>query len=450
MGKQITHFLIIGLLLVLTLLNFILVFTPEIGFDALWYHLTLPRIFLESRSWFVPGGLLYYSVLPRLFETISIPLIQFSGFIGPKLIQFLSGVLVNLMIYNLIVRRTGDKYLAIIGVSLFYGTWVVSWQSGSAYLDLFRTLLEFGAIYFYFSTTGLKKIILPSIFLGLALGTKHHALFSLFLFATFIDKRVIPIAVLLGLPWYLLSYHFTGNPVYPLFTIWMQDSQLQVMGEQFYQPLSLIFRLFTLPWHFTLPYDDFISPVLGLVFLLLLIQFIQKKSSDKLLAFSLVGMITCFFLPPPSSRYLIPFIPGVVVSLVSHPFLSSNRFRQLFAIVATLSIFSIVGMRMIAMKKYLPYLLHQQTQNEFLTSLSNRLPLTFIDSDGFVESLPKEANYLIDKLHNLYYFPHHLNHTSWVGNTANFDYLITIGADPKNTPGQLIHTNQIGIQVFKL
>ena len=40
---------------------------PELGFDALWYHLTLPKIYLENHSInFLPGGLFYYSAMPKL------------------------------------------------------------------------------------------------------------------------------------------------------------------------------------------------------------------------------------------------------------------------------------------------------------------------------------------------------------------------------------------------
>ncbi|KKT96647.1 MAG: hypothetical protein UW99_C0053G0005 [Candidatus Collierbacteria bacterium GW2011_GWC2_45_15] len=76
----------------LVLLNLLTVFTPEIGFDALWYHLTLPKLWLYKHQWFFPGGLMYYSVMPRLSETLFIPLIALTGYIGPKFLQFLAGL----------------------------------------------------------------------------------------------------------------------------------------------------------------------------------------------------------------------------------------------------------------------------------------------------------------------------------------------------------------------
>src|SRR5262245_17284235 len=52
----------LALFILQVLLNFIGVLGPERGFDALWYHLTLPKLYLLNHSiFFIPGGLLYYS-----------------------------------------------------------------------------------------------------------------------------------------------------------------------------------------------------------------------------------------------------------------------------------------------------------------------------------------------------------------------------------------------------
>ncbi|MEK7063983.1 MAG: hypothetical protein AAB973_00030, partial [Patescibacteria group bacterium] len=43
---------------------------PEMGFDALWYHLTIPRIWLEEHRIFFIGGNLYYSAMPKLIDML--------------------------------------------------------------------------------------------------------------------------------------------------------------------------------------------------------------------------------------------------------------------------------------------------------------------------------------------------------------------------------------------
>ena len=83
--------------------------------------------------------------------------------------------------------------------------------------------------------------------------------------------------------------------------------------------------------------------------------------------------------------------------------------------------------------------------------MSGRLPDTFIDSDGYVaKNLPPNGKYLLADLHNLYYFPYDFDHDSFAGGDIKYDYLVTKNTDPKSVAGKLIHTNEIGIQIFKL
>src|SRR5262245_28880466 len=48
----------VSLFLVQILINLIGTLGPELGFDALWYHLTLPKLYLLNHEiFFIPGGL---------------------------------------------------------------------------------------------------------------------------------------------------------------------------------------------------------------------------------------------------------------------------------------------------------------------------------------------------------------------------------------------------------
>jgi len=55
-----------------------------------------------------------------------------------------------------------------------------------------------------------------------------------------------------------------------------------------------------------------------------------------------------------------------------------------------------------------------------------------------------------NSLHNLYYFPFDFDHQSFADEDSQYDYLVEKNADPEKINGQLIHTNPIGIQIFKL
>jgi len=76
------------------LINLVGVLGPEISFDALWYHLTIPKVFLLNHSIFhIPGNLLYYSDLPKLGELLYIPALSFFNEIAAKFVHFAFGLL---------------------------------------------------------------------------------------------------------------------------------------------------------------------------------------------------------------------------------------------------------------------------------------------------------------------------------------------------------------------
>lgn len=427
-----------------------MVFVPELGFDALWYHLTLPKLWLFKHQWYFPGGLLYYSVMPRLAETIAIPLISVSGYVGPKLIQYFSGLVCSYLIFKLINRFTTSKNLAWVAVNLFYFTWLVSWQSSSAYIDLFRTCLEFSALYFLITKP--SSFIHAGIFLGLAIGTKYHSLATLLMFAViFKNYKIIIPSLVLSLPWFVIAYHFTGNPIYPLLTPITAHAQMVGLSPDFFSPLSIFARILFAPLHLMFPFDDFFSPIIGLVYLLSLPNIFSRNIAHRTLALvSFLGTCLVLVTPPPSSRYLLVFVPAMIVSAVIFVSKIKTKYQQIFIILALLSTLFVLTARLYSFRKNLPFILGHQTQNEFLTQMSSRLPDTFVDSDNFVQDNLKDKKILIDKLHNLYYFPYNFDHTSWATNTADYDYLVTTDTDPSSTSAKLIHTNPIGIQIYKL
>lgn len=441
MGKtRLVFWLLLVPIILLALLNFLLVFTPEMGFDALWYHLTLPKLWLLKHQWYFPGGLLYYSVMPRLAETLFIPLIHFTGTIGPKLVQYLAGLGTSLLIWKILVDQKQSVIWRLVGVSLFYCTWLVSWQSGSAYIDLIRTFLETTAL-FYLLRGSWKK---GGFFLGLAIGTKWLALGSLVIYALVFGAPLIFPALLVSLPWFYLAYFYTGNPIYPLFSGVITNS---------FTGLSDMFRhLAIAPYYLTIPFDDFLSPLIGLLFILALLALRSGNIYLRRISWiAVLGSCLSLIIDPPSSRFLLPFLPALAVSsVIFMSALKKDWLKTSFIFLVCLSGLLILSLRSVAMSKYLPFFTGQKSSAVFLDSFAGRLPGTFLDGDHFVQDLPQNSRILVDKLHNLYYFPRDFDHTSWAIDQNSYDFLVTIGEDPKKFPGQLIHTNSVGIQVFKL
>lgn len=427
-------------IILLVIINLLTVFTPEIGFDSLWYHLTLPKLWLLKHQWYFDGGLLYYSVMPRLTETLFIPLIKYFDFMGPKLLLYISGIGTSIIVWKLIKKLSLSTMSQILGVSLFYCTWLVSWQSGSSYIDLFRTFLEIIALWFLVSGSWVKG----GIFLGLSIGTKWLSLGSLAIYAVVFGLPLTLPAFLLAAPWAAIALAYTGNPFYPLFDT--------ILHNSFAPIFQIIKRVFFLPLTLTIPFDDFLSPM---VFILIIFSFLSLFNNDKRIrqisAIGILGAIFSVSLEPPSSRYFLPFFPAIIIAALATVDQLKPVFQRYFIFLCILSSFLVLGMRVVANIKYIPYLSGKQNINTFLTDISYRLPDTFIDSDNFVKNeIPKNSKILIDKIHNLYYFPYDFDHTSWANADTQYEYLITKDSDPQKTKGELIHTNPIGIQIYKL
>lgn len=273
---------------VMALVNLIGALGPELSFDALWYHLTIPKIFLENnRIEFLPGGLFYYSVMPKLGDMLYIPALAFGNEIIAKLIQFSFGILVSFVIY-IISRKYFSEKLSFFAVLIFYGSLVVAWESTVAYIDLIRTFFELMSVWGiinYFETKDRKWILESAVMMGLAISTKMIALTSLPIFIIFFlifekDKILgiknsllfVLVALLVSSPWFIFAFLNTSNSLYPLFTqyypsgVGIEILNFRYLIESFY---NLFFNL-----------DDPISPIYIIVLPLFFIYF--KKISPAL------------------------------------------------------------------------------------------------------------------------------------------------------------------------
>jgi hypothetical protein len=381
--------------------------------------------------------------MPRLAETIFIPMLAILGTAGPKLIQYIAGLVSAFLTFK-ITRNFYPRLTAMLATVLFYSTWLVGWQSGSAYIDLIRTLFELAGLYYLVIPP--KKVWLSGIFFGLAVGVKWQSLISVLLAGLIFQPSIVPIALLTASPWFFLAYHYTGNAVYPFFEPWLKHVQLLEVGQNYWSISQIVKRIILIPYYLVKPFDDQLNPLLG--FLVLPTLWLQRKQSNtnlrKLTLYLIGGLISWQILAPPSSRYFLPYLPILAILTAALVI----KYKKWLLPITILSFLAILGLRAWANSKYLPIILRQETQNEFLTKQANKLPGTFIDSDNWVEkNIPKEEILLVDGLHNVYYLPVDFDHTSWMNQNYDYQYLIT-----PNRPGtgwQLIHINSLGIKVYK-
>ncbi len=428
-----------SLIIVQVLVNFIGVLGPEISFDALWYHLTLPKIYILNHGIFhIPGNLLYYSDMPKLTEMLYIPSLMFSNEITAKLIHFSFGILVLVVLYRL-SRRYFSKSLSLLVLIIFYSNLVVEWESVTAYVDLARTFFEISALLAFIIWVEEKKtklLIYSAVILGFAIASKVIALESLLIFLTLflaqlfiyrepilkqIKNMVIFIffSILVPLPWFIFSFLNTKNPLYPFF-----DSRINI-GTNFVFPNILNFpKDFLSLLIFS---SDPISPLYLIMFPLLIILFTKVKNNIKLVyVYSLLALILWYLTPRiGGGRFVLPYLPAFsLVTVYCINLISSKKLKFFLISIALIISLSSIGYRFIANERYIPVILGRQTKTEYLTKHLNFSFGDFYDTDNYFKSHIKNTDrVLLYGFHNLYYVDFPFTDSSYVKKGETFNYI---------------------------
>ncbi|OGH18158.1 MAG: hypothetical protein A2868_03165 [Candidatus Levybacteria bacterium RIFCSPHIGHO2_01_FULL_40_15b] len=415
---------LIVILLTQGIINLIGALGPELGFDALWYHLTLPKIYLsEGKIFFIPGGLLYYSAIPKLIEMLYIPSLALGSEIIAKLIHFSFGIITLFALYKL-SRIFLSRALSLLVLVVFYSNLVVAWQSTTAYVDLGRTFFEVLALFFivyYFKNRENSNLTKSAISIGLAISSKLLAFGSLVVFiAILFLKRVdavkifklILISIIIPSPWFIFSYINTGNPVYPFFSgIYEVSSSVNI---------SNILNFIRSP--------DPISPIYLITLPLVLLTY---KKFDKLLKviaiYSFLSFLIWFIAPQTGGgRFIMPYLPAFSILAVSAINYSKNNFikKYLVALIILISISSIMY-RAAANAKFIPILVGVESRHEFLSKNLNFDFGDFYDTDYyFAKNIKSSDKVLIYGTHNLFYVNFPFIHESWLKSDDKFNYIM--------------------------
>ncbi len=386
-------FLIIAAIVV----NLVGALGPELGFDALWYHLTIPKLYLlAGKIYHIPGGLLYYSEMPRLSEILYM-------FIPPHLLSWGAGIGTAIVTYKL-ARKYLSSTFALLASAIFYVTPLVSWQSGSAYIDLFRTLFEVLALYLVLS----KKSLLAGLVIGLAISTKTLALGSIIpltvlIFLTTKNLRTCLLSavccLLVALPWFLSAYLNTGYPFYPI-GAGILDSR-HVLNLDLWN-LPKVFGEF---WKLFVTGEDPISPIYFIV-LPFFIPILRNKKFIGLLVYWFIGLLLWYVSPRTGGgRFILPYLPAfaILVSAIA------TKYR--FLLAASLAILFInLGYRSVATARLIPYLTGRESKTAYLCRNLD-LKVTYVNCNSFHP--PAGELTMVKGYHNLYYIDFPFVHESW-------------------------------------
>ncbi|HVZ58746.1 MAG TPA: glycosyltransferase family 39 protein [Patescibacteria group bacterium] len=425
------------LLIVLGII-FIGVLSPELGFDALWYHLTLPKIFLNShRILFLPGGLFYYSTMPKLGEMLYLSSLAMGTDTLAHSIHAFFAVLSAIAIYCITLRFTSKKY-AFLAVAIFFSNIVVLWEATTAYIDLIRAFFEIMSVWgmlFYLSTKKQKWLIESALLLGLAVETKLIALGSvivmIIVFWIFTQDRVRQkiqrtllytlLAITPSLGWLVFSYVQTGNPFYPLFSVYAIHLGKDTLA--FPQVITDLVTIF-------LTASDPISPIyLVLLPLFFVVRRKLPKKSLPIFVAVLVSMIIWTLTPKTGGgRFLLAYLP--VLSVASGIILSSlkgNTQIQRISIVVVFICLVIAALyRGVASLKYFPVVLGFESRQHFLATHLNFEFGDFYDINQEIKNTVKPGTKtLLYGFHNLYYMDIPFIDSSYVRPGDKFSYILT-------------------------
>jgi hypothetical protein len=449
------------LLLLQGIINLIGVMSPELSFDALWYHLTLPKLYLLNHAVYnIPGGLLYYSVMPKLSEMLYIGGLSLGNENAVKAIHFSFGVLTTIAIF-IVTRKFLPILFAFIAAAIFYANIVVAWESTTAYIDLIRAFFEIMALWSFITWWSLNRnkwLILSALMMGFSITTKVLALGSLgifillIIFKSYKEKKInlelfkrvglyVIVALIIPLPWFIFAFIQTGNPVYPFFS-----SIYSIAPEPFsivQMPIE-IFNVLTFA-------SDPISPIYLIFIPLVFLSFSKLKMEIKVLGvYSLLAIVLWYFTPRTGGgRFLLPYLPAfsIFCSAMLYEIYTKKEYKFLYRFFISIIIFvSIVtiGYRFAASIKYIPVLVGQQTKQEFLTTHLDFAFGDFYDTDNyFSEHIKPTDRVLLSGFHNLYYVEFSFIDSSWVKKGDTFNYVAIQKSDlpTRFKYWQLIYTN---------
>lgn len=443
---------------------------PELSFDALWYHLTFPKLYLQHNSiFFIPGGLLYYSTMPKLGEVLFVGALSFGNETLVRFTHLTFGLLTCLAIYRF-ARSQMTQMLSVIAVVVFYSNLVVAWESTTAFIDLIRTFYEFFALWSFVLWWKVGKqrwLFLSALMIGFAISTKLLALGSLLIFNLLLAGKLIQqrkkkrglfqkiilynlIAILIPLPWFLFAFIHTGNPVYPFF-----GSSLHFQAE----PFSLVqipIDIFTL----FLFSSDPVSPIYLILMPIIIFIFSKLRIELKILAgYSLLSLFIWYFTPRiGGGRFILPYLPAfsIVCAFTLMYVKDKKEYKFIYhfslILIITLALISILY-RSAASLKYMPVIFGQQTKHEFLSNNLNFAFADFYDTDNYFSKTIKTNDVvLLYGFHNLYYVDFSYIDSSWVKSGDRFNY---IAVQKSQIPSrfhnwQLLYKNaKTGVKLYK-
>ena len=246
----------------------IVALAPPLEFDALSYHLAIPKMYLlQGRITYLPGTMFWG--MPQQTESLYTLGMYLGGTEAATALGWMIGVLTLIGLAEISRQMFGTDSAWIAAGSLLSGYGIAA-LLGSGYVEwtgMLYGLVTAISLVAWIQKKEIYTLVLAGIFAGMALGTKYTSgivpiagAIGIFI-ATFhalpIKKIFSSLAIfglsafLITLPWLIKNALATGNPFYPLvFPAGAMDS-LRLAFYNFAPKTSDWTRVLFIPWQAT-------------------------------------------------------------------------------------------------------------------------------------------------------------------------------------------------------
>lgn len=402
------------------------VFSPEIGGDALCYHLNLPKIFLETGS----AAPLFYdlnSYFPMLMNYLYLIGLATGGVFSAKFFHFLTFLLLFFALKRTIELETKNQLVAFFSALVFWLTPTFFNLASTTYVDIGLSLYSFLSVWMLvqaFRNQDNATFFMSAVFLGCAVGAKYLAILSivalvgvlLFQMISRREFKKIPqqfliwsFGILIGGGWWFLrNWIQEGNPLFPYMASFFgtkplpdQSFDLLGIGTSPIHFIASLFNLFLFPKAFG-QVSESIGIGYGLYYPFILLAPIVKKESRIYFLFSFLFLVLWFVFGQ-ATRYIMPLLPFL---LLVGAFGIVWLFRKLRPFFKT----SLSCLGILVLLVYLAGGLYHYryaylvsagiwTPDEYLLKLERTMPV----ATWMNQNLPENASVLVENESRLFY-----------------------------------------------
>ena len=391
--------------LVAASLSFSAALAPEAEYDALWYHLDLPRRWLASG---VPVDDVndYVSLYPMTWDLLFGAALAIDGSVGARVLHWMATLAAAATAGAIAARALGQRS-GWMAAAIFITAPTVFWEATTAYVDGALALhggVAAAAIMQSVRSSDRRWLLLGGLNLGIACATKHLGLviaastllpYLVWMWRHHQPRQVLRNGALVcGLmlispaPWYLRAWNASGNPVFPeMYSVfgarppgrWSDATERGIAGfkSRFGTERSLTSTL-ALPWDMTMHaarYGGTLGPFL-LIALPGVVATVRRRPGGWLLAGA--GLYLAVWASPLSSfqlRFLVPWwLPMSALTAAAIERMAQNAGRLLAP--AAPSTHAVVAV--LALLNLPPFVLLHERDSGWLTHVTRRLPVEVV------------------------------------------------------------------------